>query len=59
MGGDDQKARVRGAYLKKVEWMKGNNLWNGEFGPVYAHRQYDPGDATDEINISQIASISC
>jgi hypothetical protein len=35
--------------------MKDNNfpIWNGEFGPVYARRQYD-GDATDEINTSRI-----
>lgn len=55
VGDDEQKLRVKKSYLKKVEWMKENNLpiWNGEFGPVYARRQYD-GDATDEINTSRI-----
>ena len=28
---------------------RGLCVWNGEWGPVYARRQYD-GDATDAIN---------
>jgi len=42
---------LRRGYEKKREWMDERNLcvWNGEWGPVYARRQYD-GDATDHIN---------
>lgn len=52
----EQKARVRRGYEKKVEWMKANNLpiWNGEWGPVYARRQYE-GERTDAINNERIA----
>ena len=33
-----------------LRWCKcGLCVWNGEWGPVYARREYD-GDATDEIN---------
>ncbi|KAF8241652.1 glycoside hydrolase [Wilcoxina mikolae CBS 423.85] len=55
IGSEEQKARVKRSYLRKVQWMKDNNLpiWNGEFGPAYARRQYD-GDATDDINSSRI-----
>ena len=28
---------------------RGLCVWNGEWGPVYARREYD-GDKTDEIN---------
>lgn len=40
--------------LKKTAWMRerGLPIWNGEFGPVYARRQYD-GEETDEINKSR------
>lgn len=31
---------------------RGLPIWNGEFGPVYARRQYD-GEATDAINKSR------
>lgn len=32
------KAKLKKSYLRKVEYMKRNNVpvWNGEFGPVYA-----------------------
>ncbi|KAJ7785567.1 glycoside hydrolase family 5 protein [Mycena olivaceomarginata] len=36
---------------KKREWMdeRGLCVWNGEWGPVYARKQYD-GEATEKIN---------
>jgi hypothetical protein len=39
------------SYEKKREWMDQHGLcvWNGEFGPVYARKQFD-GERTDEIN---------
>jgi hypothetical protein len=54
VGSAEQKASVKRGYEKKVEWMhqRGLPIWNGEFGPVYARRQYD-GDETDEINKSR------
>lgn len=54
-GTEEQRARIKRGYLRKVEFMKKNKLpiWNGEWGPVYARRQYD-GDATDDINKSRI-----
>lgn len=46
-----QQRRLRRSYEKKRQWMDENGLcvWNGEWGPVYARRQYD-GDETDKIN---------
>ena len=48
---EEQRRRMRRSYEKKREWMDklGLCVWNGEWGPVYARREYD-GDATDEIN---------
>ncbi|TFK35831.1 glycoside hydrolase [Crucibulum laeve] len=50
-GSDDQKRRLRRSYEKKREWMdqRGLCVWNGEWGPVYARKQYE-GEATDSIN---------
>jgi aryl-phospho-beta-D-glucosidase BglC (GH1 family) len=47
----EQKKRMKRSYEKKRQWMdeKGLCVWNGEWGPVYARKQYD-GEATDEIN---------
>ncbi|KAL7270856.1 hypothetical protein RUND412_006424 [Rhizina undulata] len=52
----EQKARIRRRYERKVEWMKENNLpiWNGEWGPVYAWKQYDGEKETEKINESRI-----
>ncbi|KAL7268716.1 Endo-1,4-beta-xylanase 5 [Rhizina undulata] len=52
----EQKARIRRGYERKVEWMKKNNLpiWNGEWGPVYARKQYDGEKETERINESRI-----
>lgn len=50
-GSPEQQHRLRRSYEKKREWMdqRGLCVWNGEWGPVYARRQYD-GDQTDAIN---------
>ncbi|KAF6741194.1 endo-1,4-beta-glucanase [Ephemerocybe angulata] len=50
-GTAEQQARLKRSYQKKREWMDARGLcvWNGEWGPVYARRQYE-GEATDEIN---------
>ncbi|KIJ08612.1 glycoside hydrolase family 5 protein [Paxillus involutus ATCC 200175] len=41
----------RDTYQRKRAWMdqRGLCVWNGEWGPVYARREYD-GEETDEIN---------
>ncbi|KAH6902672.1 endo-1,4-beta-glucanase [Coprinopsis sp. MPI-PUGE-AT-0042] len=51
VGDEEQKRRLRRSYEKKREWMdeRGLCVWNGEWGPVYARRQYE-GGLTDEIN---------
>ena len=48
---DEQKRRMKRSYEKKREWMdvRGLCVWNGEWGPVYARKEYD-GEATDETN---------
>ncbi|KAF9051055.1 glycoside hydrolase [Hymenopellis radicata] len=50
-GNTEQLRRLRRSYEKKREWMdrRGLCVWNGEWGPVYARKQYD-GEKTDEIN---------
>ena len=50
-GNPAQLTRLQRSYEKKREWMDSNGLcaWNGEWGPVYARKQYE-GDETDEIN---------
>ncbi|KAH0827952.1 glycoside hydrolase [Lanmaoa asiatica] len=48
---DEQRRRIKRSYEKKREWMdqRGLCVWNGEWGPVYARKQYD-GEATEAIN---------
>jgi hypothetical protein len=48
---EQQLHRLRRSYEKKREWMdeRGLCVWNGEWGPVYARKQYE-GEATDKIN---------
>lgn len=48
---DEQRRRMKRSYEKKREWMdeRGLCVWNGEWGPVYARKQYD-GLATGAIN---------
>jgi hypothetical protein len=50
-GTDEQKHRLKRSYQKKRAWMdeRGLCVWNGEWGPVYARKQYE-GDKTDETN---------
>ncbi|KAL5514139.1 XYL5_2 [Sanghuangporus baumii] len=47
----EQQRRMRRSYERKREWMDARGLcvWNGEWGPVYARKEYE-GDKTDEIN---------
>ncbi|KAG6833172.1 Endo-1,4-beta-xylanase 5 [Tephrocybe sp. NHM501043] len=51
---DEQRRRLRRSYEKKREWMDERKLcvWNGEWGPVYARKQYE-GEATESINESR------
>ena len=51
MGSKEQQKRLRKIYGRKREWMdeRGLCVWNGEWGPVYARKEYD-GDKTDKIN---------
>jgi hypothetical protein len=51
VGSEEQQRRLQRSYEKKREWMdeRGLCVWNGEWGPVYARKEYD-GDQTDEIN---------
>ncbi|KAJ3807473.1 glycoside hydrolase [Lentinula aff. lateritia] len=51
VGTESQQRRLRRSYEKKREWMDARGLcvWNGEWGPVYARKQYE-GDATEKIN---------
>jgi hypothetical protein len=48
---DEQRRRMKRSYEKKREWMDQRSLcvWNGEWGPVYARKQYD-GVTTVVIN---------
>lgn len=48
---DEQRQGLRRSYERKRAWMdeRGLFVWNGEWGPVYARKQYD-GEATDSIN---------
>ncbi|KAF4622037.1 hypothetical protein D9613_009155 [Agrocybe pediades] len=50
-GTEEQKRRLRRSYEKKREWMdeRGLCVWNGEWGPVYARKQYEGGE-TEGIN---------
>lgn len=50
-GTEEQQLRMQRTYAKKREWMDERSLcvWNGEWGPVYARKQYE-GEATDKIN---------
>ncbi|KAG6841639.1 Endo-1,4-beta-xylanase 5 [Blastosporella zonata] len=51
---DEQRRRLKRSYEKKREWMDERKLcvWNGEWGPVYARKQYE-GEATESINESR------
>ena len=47
----EQMRRMRRSYEKKREWMdqRGLCVWNGEWGPVYARKEYD-GEDWEAIN---------
>lgn len=47
----EQIEKMKRAYGRKREWMdeRGLCVWNGEWGPVYARKEYE-GDKMDEIN---------
>ncbi|KAF8882277.1 endoglucanase family 5 glycoside hydrolase [Infundibulicybe gibba] len=48
---EEQKDRMKKTYKRKRSWMdeKGLCVWNGEWGPVYARKEYD-GEETEKIN---------
>ncbi|KAH9939768.1 glycoside hydrolase [Epithele typhae] len=48
---ETQQHRLRRSYEKKRQWMDEHGLcvWNGEWGPVYARKEYE-GEATEAIN---------
>ena len=50
---------MRRSYEKKREWMDARGLcvWNGEWGPVYARKEYE-GDEMDTINERRFAVLS-
>ncbi|KAH6893141.1 glucan 1,3-beta-glucosidase [Thelonectria olida] len=43
-GTDEQKAKLRSSFKRKVEFMQKANvpIWNGEWGPVYQNPRTDP-----------------
>lgn len=46
-GTDEQKAKLRASFKRKVEYMQNANvpIWNGEWGPVYQDPRRDPNAA--------------
>jgi len=50
-GTEEQFAKLKRSYQRKRQWMdeRGLCVWNGEWGPVYARKQYE-GELTDSIN---------
>ncbi len=58
-GSDEDKAKVRSSYERKVEFSKKTNspIWNGEFGPVYATLESE-GPDWEAINDKRYAAIS-
>lgn len=48
---EEQKEKIKRGYLRKRAWMdkRGLCVWNGEWGPVYARKEYE-GENTDTIN---------
>ncbi|KNZ82311.1 putative glucan 1,3-beta-glucosidase A [Termitomyces sp. J132] len=50
-GMPEEVAMIRQKYERKRRWMddRGLCVWNGEWGPVYARKEYD-GEKTDRIN---------
>ncbi|KAF7314653.1 Glycoside hydrolase family 5 protein [Mycena kentingensis (nom. inval.)] len=50
-GTEAQRERMRRTYEGKRKWLdeRGLAVWNGEWGPVYARKEYD-GEETEGIN---------
>lgn len=50
-GTKEQIERMRATYERKRKWMdeRGLCVWNGEWGPVYARKEYD-GEETEDID---------
>ncbi|KAK0634552.1 glycoside hydrolase superfamily [Bombardia bombarda] len=50
VGTPEQKEALQRAYERKVQFMKerGVPIWNGEFGPVYANKEDDDYEKTNE-----------
>ncbi|KAJ7069552.1 glycoside hydrolase [Mycena amicta] len=48
----EQRERMRSTYERKRAWLdeRGLCVWNGEWGPVYARKEYD-GEKTEEVNL--------
>ncbi|KAF5350113.1 hypothetical protein D9756_009212 [Leucocoprinus leucothites] len=55
VGSDEQKERLLKTYERKRKWMdeRGLCVWNGEWGPVYARKEYD-GENWDEVNKARL-----
>lgn len=51
VGDEEQREKMRRGYKRKREWMdeRGLCVWNGEWGPVYARKEYEGGE-TEAIN---------
>ncbi|PPQ72122.1 hypothetical protein CVT26_006862 [Gymnopilus dilepis] len=62
VGSDEQKDKMKDRYVKKRQWMdeRGLCVWNGEWGPVYARKQYDgePTDATERSVHNRLDTLS-
>ena len=56
---EEQRMRMRRSYERKREWLDARGLcvWNGEWGPVYARREYE-GDEMDSINERRFSVLS-
>jgi len=51
VGSDEQKDKLLKTYERKRKWMdeRGLCVWNGEWGPVYARKEFE-GENWEEIN---------
>ncbi|KAH9840772.1 glycoside hydrolase superfamily [Rhodofomes roseus] len=56
---EEQRRRMKRSYEKKREWMDARGLcvWNGEWGPVYARKDYE-GAEMDSINERRFAVLN-
>ncbi|KAF7760927.1 CAZyme family GH5 [Agaricus bisporus var. burnettii] len=58
VGSDEQKERLLKTYERKRKWMdeRGLCVWNGEWGPVYARKEYDGADC-EMINEARLSVV--